>query len=320
LPPTLVAAALAVVAGCPDAGGGGIVPNTPGPANTRDKTNGGTRFVGSVACKECHSDYAAWHERHGHAHALKRIQGRAPQNPSDTFPGVPVPPAGRAWSEISYLVGGYVRAARFVDLDGFLLSAGAVAGLAQYKLGFAPNATTTGFTAFDAGNPLRQPFDFQRFAPRSTGARAPDAEHPEFQDNRPGMAGTFIEPAVQCEACHGPGGRNFRTDDGVIVDRSRIHTDTTTAETCGACHSRPFNSRSAVIPAADGFIENLAQRAELKASGAHARFTCTTCHDPHEGATYGEPSRAIRNGCLVCRRDANMAGHAGAVYRRASDG
>ncbi len=320
--PALAWASLATLGGCPGSGGGAIIePNTPGPANTTDKSNNGARYVGTAACVQCHAAYAARHDRHAHAHKLTRIQGQPPSYPADTSDGVPSPPAGYRWEDISYVVGGYTGAARFVDLQGYLVTTGGSGVPTQWNLAFGPAAIVAGFASFFAGDPQPKPYDFERFAYHVTGAAAPDPAAPLFQDNRAGMAGTFFEPGVQCEACHGPGGNHFRSLPGsVIVNRAAIYTDVSGAATCGSCHSRPYGAPSTTIQAADGYIRDQSQWAELKASGGHSSFACGVCHDPHAGLTFGDRNVAIRNTCTACHQSQNMAGHGGKVYRRASDG
>lgn len=120
------------------------------------------------------------------------------------------------------------------------------------------------------------------------------------------VGGAGVARAGQCEACHGPGSNHLprpRARD-LFVDSS--------VRTCARCHTDGPDPR--VITAQDGFISPLTQYAELLASGGHAAFNCTFCHDPH-ASTRNDRALGIRNGCMACHGDVNMARHAGAVYR-----
>jgi Cytochrome c554 and c-prime len=273
--------------------------------NTTDKTNAAARFVGSSACVQCHAEIAATHAQHGHAQVLKAAQGAAPEYPAAAArAGVPAPPAGMAWTDVAYVVGGYRKAARFVSQDGYLLTGADT----QWNLSFPPNGTSAGFAAYRAGDVEPAPYDFSCFRCHTTGP-AFDAAALRNQDGRPGIAGTWNEIGVQCEACHGPGGGHFQTTAGnVFIDTGRVFVDADGSRTCAECHNRPFDDRSGAILAGDGFILNQGQWPELRASGGHSEFACTVCHDPHRSLAVDRDA-ALRNTCTACHRDATMAGH-----------
>lgn len=310
-----VAAALLLLAGCPVL----LSPegDLPGFRNLSDPTNANAAYVGSTACRQCHADVAAVHDLHPHAHALTGIRGGSPRFPTAALhAGVPEPPAGRAWSEIAYVIGGYVKRALFIDSAGFILTTGVAGVDTQWNLRLPANGVAAGFAPFAPAASTPQPFAFSEFAFRTTGPRPLNVEMPQFQENRPGLPGTWFESGVQCEACHGPGGNHFFTRDGrVVIERSRIFVDPSGTQSCAVCHSRPYGAGSDAILVADGFIRDQQQAAELRASGGHARFSCTTCHAPHHSSTY-DRERAVRNECVVCHTTENMAGHRGAVFRK----
>jgi hypothetical protein len=297
-----------VLCGCQPAPDG-----IPGAPNASDKTNGGARFVGSGACAACHVDQAVQHAAHGHAQALKPIQGGPPTYPIGA--GVPHPPAGFTWHDVAYVIGGYMKSALFVGQDGFVLTTGVTGVDTQWNLAWPPHETPAGFVPFLASSGEPTAYELSRFQYHTTGP-AFDPSAPRSQDGRSGIIGTWSEAGVQCEACHGPGGEHFRTRQGAVrVDRSRIFIDPDGSQTCAACHSSPFESRSARIGAANGFIISQSQWPELRASGGHAGFACTYCHDPHRSLV-AEPDRALRNACSACHTDVTMAGHAGKVFRQ----
>lgn len=299
--------------GCPANPGGGSTPD----GNWTDITNGQAKFVGSSACRNCHTDIASLHERHGHSFTLNRIQDGAPRFPTGTSAGVPNPPPGFDWSAISYVLGGYAKGATYFDQQGYVLSTGLTGVATQWNLLFPPNGTTAGFAEFESTATTPITYEYDRFVHETTGAKPQDPADPHFQENRPGFRGTWSEAGVQCEACHGPGSGHFGTSGGdVRIDTSRIFIDPYGTDTCRACHTRPFGDTSGAILAKDGYIQEHEQWAELQASGGHSEFSCTTCHDPHRSVTF-DRANAIRNECTACHTDRNMAGHKGKVYTRA---
>jgi hypothetical protein len=310
----LLAALAVLLGGCPSAPPDD---DPPGYDNITDPTNGGASLVGATSCRECHSDVAALHAVHGHSFALNRVLGQPPEYPDAAArAGVPDPPDGFDWSDVAYVIDGYAKAAWFVDLDGYVLTTGLSGVATQWNLSFPPNGTPAGFVEFmpDASGPTPFPFaDFQRY---TTGPQPQDSERPRFQDNRGGLAGTWSETGVQCEACHGPGSNHFGTAAGEVdIEREFIFVDSSGAATCANCHSTPFADSTSTIDAADGFIVAFEQWAELQASGGHGDFSCTTCHDPHRSIET-DRSDAIRNECTACHADMTMAGHGGEVFTR----
>lgn len=305
-------AAAVMVGGCPANEG----PAPLGFANTDDPSNGGAAFAGSASCALCHAEIAAEHAAHGHAAALNAAQGRAPTfSPLGERAGAPDPPAGFDWTDIAYVIGGYRKGAFFVRADGFIATNGVDGVDSNWQLEFTPGGIAAGFAPYLPNALEPTPFAFECFRCHTTGALAQSASEPAFQDGRAGILGTWSEAGVQCEACHGPGGRHFATRDGEVrIDRSAIYVDLTGEQTCRVCHSDGL-SDSAKILAEDGFIRHDQQWAELRASGGHADFSCGFCHESHRSSTY-ERSAAIRNDCTACHADTTMAKHGGAVFVR----
>jgi len=286
-------------------------------ANVSDPTNKGADFVGSSACVECHAEIGAWHQLHGHAHQLTPILGSAPSFPAQAQrAGVPEPPVGFAWTDISWMVGGYTKKARFIDRDGFLLTSGGTGVDSQWNLSFPSNGSEAGFAPFESERMEPLPYDESCFRCHTTGAQPFNPAEPRFQEGRPGLQGTWAEAGIQCESCHGPGSHHFGSEGAeVVIDRSAIFVDPNGANSCNDCHNRRAGAAAGVIRAADSFIEAEQQYAELMASGGHAEFACTFCHDPHHSVVYDRPN-AIRNECTACHAEQNMALHAGFEFRR----
>ncbi len=291
---------------------------TPLYRNTTDRTNRGADYVGSATCIACHQsfspDIVAGHRLHGHSHALNRASGAPPVYPTQATPArVPQPPNGKNWSDVSYVLGGYLRRALFIDQDGFLMTDDAEGVHTQWNLAFPAGGTRPGFMPHeDQGHfsaDHRKPYDHACFVCHTTGPLSLAQNGGRFQDSRPGFRGTWVEDGVQCEACHGPGSRHLPNPAArdLFVD--------TQATTCNACHNRPFGQDGSVIQARDGFIENYEQHSELSASGGHAGFKCTTCHNPHHGTNF-DRQNAIGTQCTDCHADKNMAIHENFVYVR----
>ena len=303
-------ATVALLGGCPPP----TTPNgdNPNPVfnNTTDRTNNGATYIGSDACMACHPDVAAKHIVHGHGHKLTKIQTGAPVFPTQgERAGVPNPPEGKQWSDVAYVIGGYIRKGRFVDQNGYIMTDGVDGVNTQWNLDFPANGAVAGWTSYHADQVDPKPYDYSCFVCHTTGPLESDPANPTFQDNRPGMSGTFAEPGVQCEACHGPGSNHIPNP------AARDNYVDVNATACKECHNRPFASDDGVIRASGGYVRHHEQWPELQASGGHASFSCTACHNPHVSTNY-DRDNAIRNDCTVCHPDRNMALHSGKVFAR----
>lgn len=286
-------------------------------ANINDPTNRGAKFVGSASCVQCHANVAAMHQRGAHANALTPVLGEGPAFPTDdASAGVSDPPQGLSWRDVSWVLGGFRKGAQLLGVDGHFLTTGVSGVATQFNLDFPPNGTTAGYSDFlaDRADPL--PFDFATFRRVTTGAVAQDAAAPEFFEGRAGFLGTWSEAGVACEACHGPGGGHFSAEGSdVRIDRGAIFVDPNGASTCKTCHSGAFDASDRQIRTVGGFVAPFQQANELLASGAHASFSCGTCHESHQSSSV-ERAAAIRNECRACHADVNMALHDGKVFRR----
>ncbi|MBN1343775.1 MAG: hypothetical protein JXQ73_13920 [Phycisphaerae bacterium] len=282
------------------------MPSLPNPIDPTDPTNGNARYIGSAACRACHPEVAALHDLHGHANALSRIQGAEPVFPEAAArAAVPDPPVGKAWTDISYVIGGYTHSALFVDQAGYVLTNGTEGVDTQWNLEFLDNGTAPGFAPYKVGQTTPLPYDYDCFRCHTTGAKRQDANRPEFQDNRPGMAGTWEEMGVQCEACHGPGSNHVPSPEagGIYIN--------TRASWCGRCHISGDDPN--VIAVEDGYVSAFSQWPQLLASGGHADFDCTYCHNTHASVFY-DGANSLRNECTDCHTDQSMALHEGKIF------
>ncbi len=250
-------------------------------------------FVGSDVCGACHEEQYNKQIRSGHAFAMLATGGAAPA-PSAQFQGdyPSAPPVGLAWSDVSYVIGGWGWKVQFVDTDGYLFTSGAVGPFvaAQYNIedgswvdwqaGTAPGTLATDCATCHAT------------------AWSIDGN----QGGLPGLVGTWTEQGVRCEECHGAGGTHVEFP---LQVRMRIERD---AEACGGCHSQGPEAR---IPASDGFGHNAQQWNEM-ANSKHRALDCVDCHDPHSSALYSDqdwnPGQGIISECASChfREAANM--------------
>jgi hypothetical protein len=239
---------------------------------------------------------------------LQRIQGQPPEFPAvNPQAGVPNPPDGTTWQDIAYVIGGFSQKANFIDRQGFLMTSGIDAVDTQWNLDFSIGGQFAGFVPYETQQAAPKPYDFNCFRCHTTGPMDVAANGGLRQGNLPGVGGTWAEDSVQCEACHGPG-RNH-----VAAPSPQNITVDTSAQACAQCHSRSPNLDA--IQAADGFVLNYQQAAELRASGGHADFDCTFCHDAHASTKIDE-TKGLLNGCTACHTQQNMAFHDNLFYVR----
>ncbi len=243
-------------------------------------------YVGSEKCGECHENEYAKFMLSGHPYKLTKIEnGQPPTFPYDNLTGgVTEPPEGYTWDDISYVIGGFGWKARFIDLDGYIIT-GDEEATTQWNFKNDAAGLPAGWVAYHAGE--QKPYDCG--ACHTTGYR-PDGH----QDDMPGIIGTWALPGIQCEACHGPGNLHASDPYGylMVVDRSN--------QLCGQCHVR---GDPAQIDAAGGFIKHHEQYEELYNS-KHFALQCIACHDPHASAIYADPdinpTAGIRQTCESC--------------------
>jgi hypothetical protein len=241
---------------------------------------GSGSYVGSETCSLCHDYYYDDFVQSGHPYKLNKVvDGQAPTYPFSTVPSTP---AGYSWSDISYVIGGYGWKARFIGLDGFIITAG---GMNQYNL-----ATQTW-----------SDYHKDEVKPYDCGACHTTGYSPVgHQDGLEGLIGTWAEPGVGCEACHGPGLDHIRSPTTVSM------TVDTESESCGACHNR--GGVNSTIPASGGFIRHHEQYNEMQNS-AHNQLNCVTCHDPHRATRLRDQAdnSGLRTECESCHTDARTS-------------
>ena len=224
-------------------------------------------YVGAQACAMCHEQIYNYYRDHGHPKKLRpAAEARAW--------GVPLPD-GYTWNDISYVIGGATRKARYIDQQGYIIT----------KTG--PNKDKPGRNQYNMATGRWVDYEARKVTKYDCGPCHMTAYSKDGnQDGRPGMVGTWVFPGITCEECHGPGKPHVAAPNktNVKVDRSDA--------ACGKCHIRGAKER---IPAGGGFISHHEQYNELLASPHAWKVTCVTCHDPHKRAAI---SRKL--GCENC--------------------
>jgi hypothetical protein len=238
------------------------------------------KYVGSGTCGTCHlvqhNDWVV----SGHPYKLRKAEDAMKA-------GLPLP-EGWTWNEISYVIGGRNWKTRYVDKKGFIIT---MTGPDKSKPGKNQfNLETGTWSNYHAGE-KNKPYNCGRC--HTTGYSKKG-----HQDGLPGMIGTWAEPGIGCEACHGPGGDHVAKGG----DKKLIKIDNDKSM-CGQCHIR---GKSNTIPAKGGFIRHHEQYNELLAS-KHAIFNCTTCHKPHKHSKFVD---AMKIQCGSCHAK-QMASYAG---------
>jgi formate-dependent nitrite reductase cytochrome c552 subunit len=208
------------------------------------------------------------------------VNGQPPEYP---FTEVPNPPEGYTWDDISYVIGGYGWKARFIDKQGYIITGADENATTQYNFANPVVGKDAGWVKYHAGEEK----------PYNCGTCHTTGYKPEgHQDGMPGIVGTWAEPGIQCEACHGPGGNHVNDPYGVAmkIDRS--------AAMCGECHSR---GAVETIDASSGFIKHHEQYEELLQS-KHLALSCVDCHDPHKGVIQARKTGTdtVRIECESC--------------------
>lgn len=271
------------VQGPPGAAGLDGPPGPPGPPGQDGLNFEPPAYVGSETCAECHQELYDVFMLSGHPFKLNPVvDGQPPEYP---FTDVPNPPEGYTWDDITYVIGGYNWKARFIDQEGFIITGDAEA-TTQFNLYNDDLELGNDWVAYHAGE--EKPYNCGTC--HTTGYSAEGN-----QDGLPGLIGTWAEPGIQCEECHGPGSLhvNHPLAWSMEIDRD--------SEACGDCHVR---GGSEEVNASGGFIKHHEQYEELFQS-KHITIDCVVCHDPHIGVVQLRQAdmQTTRTTCENCHFD-----------------
>lgn len=224
----------------------------------------GADYVGSETCFKCHPNQYNQFKVSGHPYKLTKAEDARKR---------PLPlPSGFSWDDITYVIGGATKKARYVDKKGYVITAAKDGS----ELKTQYNLEDGSWSFYNKGQ--KTPYNCGTC--HTTGY---DKEG--HQDGMEGMIGTWAAPGIQCEACHGPGADHAKSGD---KGKIKIARD---SAACGQCHIRGSKDK---IPAGGGFISHHEQYNELLA-GPHKSLDCVSCHNPHQKAQF-----SIKKDCASC--------------------
>lgn len=264
-------------------------PGVEGPAGPagKDAAAGGAQYVGDATCSGCHKELYDQYVQSGHPWKLNKVEeGKAPLFPFRRLSNLP---AGYTWQDISYVIGGYWWKAHFMDKDGYIITdepgqTGNTEYLNQWNYANDILGKSAGWVTFKSGTE-KLPYDCG--ACHTTGYN-PNGN----QDGLPGIVGTWAQPGVRCEECHGAGGLHASNPQSIEM---KIDRD---SAACSQCHLRGGLDQ---VETLNGFIDHHEQYQDLF-QGKHATLDCVLCHDPHQGVKQLAEARlpTTRTQCQEC--------------------
>ena len=276
-------------------------------------------YVGSEACGECHAaQYAGW-TNSGHPYKIvavddilndtaypafvNDIHGEYDAVDANFFEQAGADllsinentfPEG-GWDDVTYVIGGYGWKTRFINVDGYIITGtdngGTESDKVQYN--FPLDVDAFGEFAYEDLDASSSTYHTGEMKPYDCGTchttgwvadtdAADDDDLSDNQDMLPGIHGTWEEPGVGCEGCHGPSA-------GHQENPYEVRTPADPAASCGNCHIRtdPYE-----IDTSGGFIRHHEQFEEL-IEGKHSALGCVGCHDPHQPVRFGDQYEAL---------------------------
>lgn len=237
-------------------------------------------YVGSDTCFQCHTSYYNDWQASGHPWKLRKVE-------KARYAKLPLPP-GYSWDDISYVIGGAMKKARYIDLQGYIITTAKDGSEAKTQY----NLEDGSWSFYHKGE--KKPYEC---GPCHMTAYKKEGN----QDGMPGMIGTWVEDGIGCEECHGAGSDHVKKPSKKNIEIGR------SVEACGKCHQR--GGMGPEPPASGGFIKHHEQINELKA-GPHGDLACVDCHDPHKRAIL------VKAACASCHEDTAKS-FAGTVHGKA---
>jgi hypothetical protein len=212
-------------------------------------------YVGAEKCFSCHREQFNDWQASGHPWKLRKVE-------KARYAKLPLPAGGWSWDDISYVIGGAIKKARYIDKQGYIITAGKDGSEVKTQY----NIEDGSWSFYHKGE--KKPYT-------CGGCHTTGYSKEGNQNGMPGMIGTWKEDGIACEECHGPG-----SDHLAKPAKANIRIDSS-ADACGRCHQR--GGTDPQPPAKGGFIQHHEQINELKA-GPHRDLSCVECHDPHKRA------------------------------------
>lgn len=255
----------------------------------------GADYVGSQVCAGCHPDISEIFMKSGHAYKLNPVvDGQPPNYP---FTQIPSPPEGYTWDDILYVIGGYNWKARFVGLDGYIITnppgeTGVTDYGNQYNFANPVVGNSAEWVPYHAG---------EQNLPYDCGSCHTTGYNPNATNELEGIVGDWAETGIMCEECHGPGSLHVANPPG---NQMKINRD---SEECGACHRR---DEVEAVNVSGGFIQHHEQYEELYQS-KHIVIDCVICHDPHQGVVQLRKAnvQTTRTQCENCHFQQKQINH-----------
>lgn len=211
-------------------------------------------YVGAHQCFSCHQEQFNDWQASGHPFKLRKAE-------KVRFTGIPLPP-GYAWEDISYVIGGANKKARFIDRQGYIITSNKDGSEAKTQY----NMQDGSWSFYHKGEKREYKCGPCHMTNYKKGGN---------QDGLPGMIGTWSEDGISCEECHGPGEEHIADPKkgNILVNSS--------TDACAKCHQR--GGTGPKPPAKGGFIKHHEQVNELRV-GSHGDLSCMECHNPHQRA------------------------------------
>lgn len=306
-------------------------------------------YVGSAACAECHAQIAKAYQSHPMAHSLWDVSAAPPIEDYDEKTSFA--PDGRHHYSVERDAGTVRHHERLTDEDGETLYdqaapvAYAVGSGAQGRsylidrggsLFMSPISWYSNTKQWGLSPGYKLPHH-RRFDRRVTvgcmDCHAGRLNAERGSDNRFGSP-AFLEYAIGCERCHGPGARHVDyqrapdpDEEDPIVNPARLDP-APREDICAQCHLqgrgrvphygqqlgdfRPgqrleetcvvFVDEARAEP--DGTTRAVSHVEQMRASTCFresgGRFGCTSCHDPHSQPAESEKWSFYREKCLQC--------------------
>jgi hypothetical protein len=266
-------------------------------------------YAGSQACSGCHQEIYASYMRTPMGRSLTRAQQ------AEQLALVPAP-----------LAVGPFRVFRKDDSlyqsESILDQFGKFIGETTYKLEYVIGSGVNGFAYIVVLNHHLAEAPLSYYSKSKKWGLSPGYENAEHGFDRPIAAACaachggrsqpvpnrlgvyrdppFLEMAIGCENCHGPGGRHAASPTKAAMVNPAKLSPAQSEGICKRCHQD-----SAAAPDADLLVHDSTMRQSKCYSASGGRLTCTTCHDPHMSVPAAQSSSYYRSKCLTCHTDAS---------------